>query len=138
MSVGFVLRGIRTEQFATFSENLNLQQDAQVAHYFNFMLNAQIQQIGLFATFEFKQNNFVIMKIVVSCHFGIEPKAWSSFIEGDMVVFPRDFATNLAMITVGAARGILATKTEQTHFSKFLLPLLDITNIITSNISFAF
>lgn len=136
MSVGFILRGIRTEQFATFPECLNIQKEAQVGHSFQFMLNTQIQQVGIFTTFEFKQNHNMVMKIVVSCHFGIEPNVWNSFIEGNHVCLPHDFVLNLTVITVGAARGILASKTEHTPFSNYLLPLLDITNIITSDIWF--
>jgi hypothetical protein len=86
--------------------------------------------------FDFKQNSSVIMKIVVSCHFGIGNDAWNSFIEGNKVRLPIDFATNIFAITAGTTRGVLSSKTEHTPFSKFILPLLDVHNIITSDVIF--
>lgn len=136
MSVGFNLRGIRTEQFAMFEDYFVHQQAAQVGHSFKFMLNPNLKQLGTFAHFDFKQNDYIIMKIVVSCHFGIDPKTWDSFKNNGKITLPQDFITNLAMITSGVARGILAVKTENTPFSNYLLPLLDITNIIKSDVTF--
>ena len=138
MNLGFALKRITTEQFATFSEYLDINKEAQVGHSFQFSLNPQLQQVGVFASFDFKQHSSVIMKIVVSCHFGIGNNAWNSFVEGNSVRLPLDFATNLFAITAGTTRGVLSSKTEHTPFSKFILPLLDVQNIITSDVIFVY
>lgn len=138
MGIGFALKGIITEQFATFLEHLDINQEAQVGHSFQFLLNPELQQVGVSASFDFKQNQSVIMKIVVSCHFRIGNDAWYSFIEGNNVRLPLDFATNLFAITAGATRGVLSSKTEHSPFSKFVLPLLDVQNIITSDVIFIY
>lgn len=136
MELGFNLREIKIEQFATFSEYLNNTQAVNVGHAFEFMLLSPVQQLGVFATFTFVQDSTVIMKLQVSCHFGIAPPAWQSFWQGEQVIFPKDFVTNLASITTGVARGVLVAKTEHNILSKYLIPLLDITNIITHNLHF--
>jgi hypothetical protein len=138
MGIGFRLKGIITDQFATFSEHLDINQEAQVAHSFQFLLSPELQQVGVSASFDFKQHSSVVMKIAVSCHFGIENDAWHSFIEGNNVRLPLDFATNLFSITAGTTRGVLSSKTEHTPFSKFILPLLDVRNIITSDVIFVY
>ncbi len=138
MGIGFTLKGIITEQFATFPEYLNGNQEAQVGHSFRFSLNPLNQQVGVSASFDFKQQQTVIMKIIVSCHFGIEDAVWNEFIEGNSVRLPVDFATNLFAVTTGTARGILASKTEHTPFSQFILPLLNVNNIITSDVVFVY
>ena len=136
MSVGFTLRQIRIEQFATFPEYLSLNQEAQVSDSFQFLLNPENRQVGVNASFDFKQKEFVIMRIGVSCHFGIDNNVWSSFLEGNRVRLPLDFSTNLFSITTGTTRGILASKTEHTHFSKFILPLLNLKKMIEADVIF--
>lgn len=43
MNLGFALKGITTEQFATFPEYLDINKEAQVTHLFQFMLNPELQ-----------------------------------------------------------------------------------------------
>ncbi len=117
---------------------LDANQDAQVTHSFNFSLNPLNQQVGVHTSFEFKQFQGLIMKIVVSCHFGIWNDAWSDFIHGNSIHLPVEFATNLFAITAGTTRGVLSSKTEHTPFSKYVLPLLDVQHIITSDIVFTY
>lgn len=137
MSVGFTLRQIKIEQFAMFPEYLNSNQEAQVSDSFQFLLNPEIRQVGVNASFNFKQNEFVIMRIGVSCHFGIDNNVWNSFLEGNRVRLPLDFSTNLFAITTGTTRGVLASKTEHTHFSKFILPLLNLKEVIETDVIFS-
>ena len=136
MGVGFNITGIRTEQFAIFPEHLNIHQEAQVSHSFQFMSNPQLQQVGVFAAFDFKQQSRIVMRITVSCHFGIGISAWHNFVNGNTLCLPLDFAINLSVITASTARGILASKTEHTPFANYILPLLDIKNIITDDVVF--
>ena len=138
MGVGFTLKAITTEQFATFPSYLDINQEAQVGHSFQFALNPREQQVKVSASFDFKQHQRGIMKITVSCHFGIGDAAWEDFIQGNEVHLPQEFATNLFVLTVSTTRGILAAKTEHTPFSKFILPLLDAQQVIQSDIVFVY
>lgn len=138
MGLGFTINRIITEQFAVFPEHLDLNQEVQVAHSFNFSLNPLNQQVGVYTAFDFKQRELIVMKVVVSCHFGVWDDTWNSFIHGNSVHLPIDFATNLFSITAGTARGVLSSKTENTPLSKFILPLLDVHRIITNEIIFTY
>ncbi len=51
---------------------------------------------------------------------------------------PKDFMRQLLVITIGTARGVLHTKTENTPFNRFLLPILDATNLIKEDVELDF
>ncbi len=136
--MGFLLKGIKTEQFATFEKNFKEgQSNISLSTCVQLKLEEQNKQVGIFMGFEFKQKNKPIIKLVVSCHFGIKEDTWIRFITEEIITFPKGFMAHLALLTVGTSRGILFAKTEGTLFSKFILPPLDIAKILTENITFS-
>jgi hypothetical protein len=58
---------------------------------------------------------------------------WNTYYnpEKQSVLLPANFARHLAMITVGTTRGVLHAKTEKTEFSKFIIPTINLEEIIT-------
>lgn len=136
--VGFALQGIRTEQFAVFEENYAPKKETGLGTELQFKLDQKNKQIGVFLGFEFIQGKKVFLKIQVSCHFGIEEKSWTDFIrkEDDKLVVPKGFLAHLTMITTGTTRGVLFAKTESTPFSKFIVPTLNVAEMINEDASF--
>ncbi|TXK79447.1 hypothetical protein [Mesonia sp. K4-1] len=136
--IGFVLRGLKTEQFATFEEHYKANSKAKInldtRLEYNFDKGNRL--IGTFTTFTFQQNNKVFLKLSVSCHFSIDSESFESFCEADIIIFPKGFMAHLAMITVSSGRGVLHAKTEGTVFNKFLLPTIDVTQLVKEDISF--
>jgi hypothetical protein len=45
--------------------------------------------------------------------------------------------THLTMITVSSVRGVLHAKTEGTIFNKYLLPTLDVTEMVKEDVEFS-
>ena len=43
---------------------------------------------------------------------------------------------HLSVITVGTARGVLHAKTENTPFNKFVLPTINVTELVKEDVSF--
>jgi hypothetical protein len=136
--VGFVLAGIKTEQFAVLPENYNEDEDIEVEAGFELKANAEEKMVGSFATFTFEQQQRAFIKISVSCHFAIEPASWEEYLnkEKTSIKFPRDFAIHLAMVTVGTTRGVLFAKTEGTNFSQFILPVVNVQKMIEDDVEF--
>lgn len=136
--VGFLLRGIKTEQFALLEENYNSTTTTGLATSFQFKLDQSHKQMGVFATFKFTQNKKSFIKIEVSCHFKIQDESWNDFIkENDAkLVIPKHFLAHLAMITIGTTRGVLFSKTEGTPFSKYIIPTVNIADEIDEDASF--
>jgi hypothetical protein len=134
--VGFAITGIRTEQFAIFEENYLPKKESSLGTELQFKLDQTHKHIAVFLGFEFLQGKKIFLKIQVSCHFKIEENSWESFIQESKLIVPKDFLAYLAMITTGTARGILFAKTEATQFSKFIVPPLNVAEMITEDASF--
>ena len=136
--VGFTLQGIKTEQFAIFEENFVPKKETGLGTELQFKLDEKNNQICVFLGFEFMQGKKVFLKIQVSCHFKIEESSWNNFIQkkGSKLVVPKGFLAHLAMITTGTTRGVLFAKTETTPFSKFIVPTLNVAEMITEDASF--
>lgn len=138
-SVGFILHGIKTEQFAVFEENYSPKKETALNTQLQFRLNRENRQIGSFLGLEFVQGKKVFMKIVVSCHFRIQEDSWQSFLKPQkaLIIVPKGFLAHLAMITTGTSRGILFEKTQGSVFAKFIVPTLNVVDMIPKDISWA-
>lgn len=133
---GFALQGIKTEQFAIFEENYTPKKDIGLNTGLQFKVDRENKQIGTFIGFEFKQGKKVLIKIQVSCHFKIEESSWQAFIQEKKLIVPKGFLAHLAMITTGTSRGVLFAKTEGTHFSQFIVPTLNVAEMIQQDAIF--
>lgn len=136
--IGFILQGIKTEQFAIFEENYSAKKETGLGTELQFKLDQENKQIGVFLAFEFIQGKKVFLKIQVSCHFKVEESSWANFTPkvNNKLIVPKGFLAHLAMITTGTTRGVLFTKTEATPFSKFIIPTLNVAEMIKEDASF--
>jgi hypothetical protein len=136
--IGFAIKGMKIEQFALFEENYSSKKETELGTELQFKIDVESKQIGIFLGFEFFQGKKIIIKLRTSCHFSIEESAWNSFISENKIIVPKEFLAHLSMITTGTTRGILFTKTESTAFSKFIIPTLNVAEMITQNAEFVF
>jgi hypothetical protein len=74
----------------------------------------------------------------VSCHFQVYEESWKGFVhsEPSQLIVPQSFMSHLAAITTGTTRGILFSKTENTIFAKFVLPDLNVMEMVTQDAAF--
>ena len=128
-ALGFALKALKTEQFATFEENFAEGGKTELTTGLEFKLSKSQKQIGVYATFTFEQDGKAFIKIKVSCHFTIAPASWNASVAGDKIVFPGGFVRHLATITIGTARGVLHAKTEGTPFNTFILPTINVQDL---------
>lgn len=135
-SIGFTLLGIKTEQFALFPENYALKKEVNLNTSLEFKISKEKRQIGVYATYTFDQSKKSFVKIQVSCHFEIKSDAWSSFLNENKITFPKAFIGHLTMISVGTARGILHSKTEGTEFNKYVLPTINVNELVDKDAEF--
>ncbi|MBF4515584.1 hypothetical protein IRZ71_04485 [Flavobacterium sp. ANB] len=135
-SAGFALIAIKTEQFALFEENYSSKKEMNVTTSLEFKINEGEKRIGVFATFTFDQTKKTFVKTQVSCHFVIDPNSWKSFIKENVIIFPKRFIGHLTMLTIGTARGVLHAKTEGTEFNKFILPVINVNELVDKDAEF--
>ncbi|UKJ07924.1 hypothetical protein [Solitalea lacus] len=136
--IGFILQHIATKQFAMLEVTVQTTEEVKLETALNFGIDKENQTIGLFAKFAFEIKSKPFLLIEILCQFKIHPQAWESFKnkETSAIVVPKNFMTHLAMITVGTARGVLHAKTENTPYNNFILPTIDVTEIIKEDIVF--
>jgi hypothetical protein len=139
-NVGFALLAIKTEQFAIFEENYASKKETGLTTEIQFKIDQKNSQIGVFLTLEFFQMKKVFIKIQVSCHFKIIEESWICFAKENelKIIIPKEFLAHLAMITVGTTRGILFSKMEGSPFSKYIVPTINVAEMIKEDASFDF
>lgn len=133
-SVGFVLLGLKTEQFAMFEDNFSGSKKVNLTTAVEFKLNSDKKQIGVYTGFTFEQTKKAFLKINVSCHFAIAPDSWEKYLKDKNINFPRNFMRHLTVLTIGSARGVLHCKTEGTEFNKYVLPTINVNELLESDI----
>lgn len=75
-----------------------------------------------------------ILLLEETCEFDIHPEDWDILIENSrLTVSPQDLCL-LANQAVGVARGVLYCKTENTPFTQFILPPINLTTLIKDNL----
>jgi hypothetical protein len=136
-NVGFALVGIKTEQYATFNENYKDKAKIGLNTGLEFKFNKEDKIIAVVVAITFEQNKKAFLKLQVSCHFKISEDSFKGFCNDSIITLPKGFMTHLTMITVSSVRGVLHAKTEGTIFNKYLLPTLDVTEMVKEDVEFS-
>jgi hypothetical protein len=134
--INFDLVKISTEQFAVFKENFHSEGKIKLNTSLTFGLNTEEKIFVVTPNYIFECDDKPMIIIQVNCFFKIEEQAWTSFVKGKKISFPKKFVAHMTMITVGTSRGILHTKTENTIFNEFVLPTLNVAAMIEKNVDF--
>lgn len=134
--IKFGLRKITTLQFATFDSAAVQDDSINLNFTVSFVVVEEQNVVGCNTKFEFLSKNIPFIALNVQCDFAIAPASWDSFLnkEQKKISIPAAFATHLAFLTVGTARGILHSKTENTPFNKYFLPTLNVSEIIKGDV----
>lgn len=130
-SVQLLLQAVKTEQFAILSNAVKLKKEVSINTAFQVKVDFEKKLIIVNVTFEFHQTKKNLVKLGVSCHFIIEPNSWLDLVSENStkISLPNQFLHKLFDITVGAARGILHSRTEGTIYSSLILPLIDVSTV---------
>ncbi|MEQ9438089.1 MAG: hypothetical protein RIG62_03545 [Cyclobacteriaceae bacterium] len=136
--VGFLLRNIKTEQFATIEQAYQEGSQISIKIGFDFGLLEEERGLSCLTHVEFLAGDSPFIIIKVRCDFGIDPKKWDELIDHkkDLITFSGGFLQHLAVLTTGTTRGVLHAKTEDTPFSNILMPTLNITKMVDKDMSF--
>jgi hypothetical protein len=136
--VSFGLRKITTEQFAIIENNYDkTNPSVQLKNSLSFSLNLEKRYIKVLLSAEFHQENGPFLLIEIGCSFEIDIENWNLFynIELNEVKLPKALATNFVVLTMGTLRGVLHAKVENTAFNMFLLPTINVTQLVKEDVS---
>jgi hypothetical protein len=134
----FALKAIKTEQFAIIEDCFKNGEKVTFNSKIGFGADKATTTIAIFTGFRFEQNNIPFLLIETSCYFQIGEANWDTFNNNGVLLLPKDFMRQLLMLAIGTARGVLHAKTENTPFNRFLLPILDATNLIKEDVELEF
>jgi len=133
-AIQFNLKKINTEQFAIIEDAYDSQiEGMSLEVHINFGTSSESASIVSIIKFQFKQNEKSFLIVEVSCEFSVEKNKWNEFRKEGKLIIPQGFLSHLATITVGTTRGVLHSKTTNTKFNDFILPTIDITQIVTED-----
>jgi hypothetical protein len=136
VNIKFNLLKIKTDQFALLEENYVENSKINLNTSMSFGLNIEDKAFSISVKFTFETKKKPFMTTQVSCFFQIENTAWESFKVNDKIILPKGFVAHMAMITVGTSRGILHSKTEGTIFNIYILPTLNVAEMIPEDVVF--
>ena len=124
-AIKYTLRGVSIEQFATVFEPTgdNIQLDLNIP----IRTNYEERTIAVGANIQFLDRDKLFLVAEVLCHFIIEEDSWNRITDNKTndAVLPKGLVSNLARIAISTSRGALCAKTENTPYSKFFLPLIE-------------
>lgn len=138
--IGFSLMKVSTEQFAIIEDGFKEKGKIRINTSLRYGAEDQQKLIAVFASFIYESDQKPFIIIEASCHFKITDSAWEDLykIEINSLQVPRGFLSHLAMLTVGTTRGILHSKTEGTCFNKYVLPTINVSELIKEDAIFSF
>lgn len=132
--VKFALIKINTDQFAIIESAFKMGGDVNMKIGLQFGANKENKVISVKTSIQFEQQEVPFMMIEASCFFGIEPTDWDTFVQGTEIVVPKNVITHFCVLTVGTVRGILHSKTEGTNYNGFVVPTINVTELVTTDI----
>lgn len=136
--IGFSLRKVTTEQFAIIESSFEDDKPIDLQAGLRFGINNESKVISTIFSTNLLQAKTPFLILEVGCHFSITKDAWDSFLNVDnsKIVIPKGFLSHLVMLTIGTTRGVLHSKTENTPFNKFLLPTMNVNELVKEEVVF--
>ena len=133
MNIQYQLIKINVPQFAIIKDE-EPQNALRVEYEINFSIGEPIETIKNLIRFTYYDGESLIMKLDVECYYKIKPESWESMKDGNgKIKIPKGFSQNLASISIGTARGIQYAKTETSNLNDLLIPLLDVSELVTDD-----
>ncbi|AFL98155.1 hypothetical protein ACQ1Q1_06740 [Ornithobacterium rhinotracheale] len=135
LKIPFRLIKIEEIQLSLFEKNINLEAPVDQNVGFGFGANVEDRIIACSLSFTLEKEDKPFINIEVACHFEIEEKSFKTkLLQKDVLKIDKDFASHLAMITVGTTRGVLYAHTKSTPFEEYFIGLLNVQEMIDEDI----
>lgn len=137
IQIQFKLNDIRQVQFVTLCNEWP-EGEMQVGNQINFSSDTQNRLVRCLLNIEYKKNDITQMMLSVETVFEFSRDSWSSMydLNGDQWILPVGLVHHLTDITIGAARGILAVRTDDAGFPRAMLPLVNPQQFMRDNLRF--
>ena len=137
IQIQFRLVDVQELQFVNLSKQWP-EGELQVNNQLQFNCETDKRLIRCVTNFEYKKNDITQLILGVQTVFEFAREGWSAMydLNGDQWILPVGLVQHIADMTIGAARGILAIRSEEAGLPKLMLPLINPGQILKNNISF--
>ncbi|MDE6510773.1 MAG: hypothetical protein K2L00_01580 [Muribaculaceae bacterium] len=124
---------INVDQFAILADKAPYE-GVSYSIGFGFNVAANASRIACVFTIDFSFGEKPILKLSITCEFDIHEEDWNNLIKDDTLSISKEDLGFFANQTVGAARGILFCKTENSDFRDYILPPINLNDILDKDL----
>jgi len=137
-NIGFSLRKLTTQQFAIIEDVFKDCENVEMKTNVNFGIDTTKKMIAVFFNVSFLQNKVPFLLLETASHFHVKEESWATFEneEKTELIVSKGFISHLVMLSIGTTRGVLHSKTENTIYNKFLLPTINVNDLIKGDTKF--
>jgi hypothetical protein len=130
--IGFALTRISTDAFASFPDLYVEGKKVELSQAYGFAADAGKMGLLVGLEYRFSQKKTVFLSIKVGCYFELKQDAWNSMLDEQhtAIIVPPGLLGHLIMLSIGTVRGILHAKTENTPLNKFILPTINVNELV--------
>jgi hypothetical protein len=135
--VGFILRKITTEQFAIIESSFDkMNENIEVSNSVRFALDLNLKMVNAIVSVQFSQEKGPFLILEIACFFEIMEENWIEMFNPELEQFtlPKSIATHFVVLAVGTLRGVLHAKVENTFLNGFLMPTINVTEMVKEDI----
>ena len=137
IQIQFRLVDVQELQFVNLSKQWP-EGELQVNNQLQFNCDTEKRIVRCVTNFEYKKNDITQLILGVQTVFEFAREGWSAMydLNGDQWILPVGLVQHIADMTIGAARGIMAIRSEEAGIPKQILPLINTCKTLKCNISF--
>lgn len=134
--IRFEIVDIATTEFAVIEENIDQSEDQEMKIIFLFDGLVEVSVIVIHVKCEFFINGSPAIIIAASFSYEIHPKDWKLVYDkkNSKITLPLEVALPMLSMSVGAIRGVLHAKTENTPAHSTIMPSVNLKDIIKEEI----
>ena len=132
--IRFRMVGISVDQFALLSDKAP-SEGVSYSVNIGFSGASNANRLACVFTIEFDHSDKPLLKLSVNCEFEIHEKDWANSIKDNVLSISKEYLGFFANQTVGVCRGIMFCKTENTDFRNFILPPINLTEILQEDLA---
>lgn len=130
--IAFRMNKIAIEQFAILSTELQDSVPINLEANVRFSASAEVRNIASRMRFTFSQSDSPLLVLELVCYFELEEASWKSLRKGDEIISQRIFGTYGCTYSRDST-GCSFCKTENTPLNSFILPPLNVAEMITED-----
>lgn len=135
--LGFAITNIKVVQFATTDEAYRKTGELEIQTDAAFGVAKDKKSIVVKLKFRFYKKESPFITLETACYFEINTKGWKQLEKEDNSIhIPKKLIAHLTVLTVGTTRGILHCKTEGTDYNKYILPTINVNQLIEEDVIF--